>query len=105
VKMTSSFLSVPDWNPPGGDVYAPAPSNGIACGRPRSRGMQTHSQIDVACDTLCVNLTAKLLHVVRRFHHRFSFAARRSLLLTHMRYRGVDAKPRTGCQQGMVPEG
>ena len=26
--------------------------------------MQTHSQIDVACDTLCVNLTAKLLHVV-----------------------------------------
>jgi len=64
VKMNSSFLSVPDCNPPCGDVYAQAQSNGLACGRPRSRGMQTHRQIDMACNTLCVNLAARLLHVV-----------------------------------------
>ena len=96
-KTNKSFLSVPEHTPPGGDVYASAPNNGIACGLPRSRGMQARA--DMGLFPLCFGAAVSSAASVSS-----CCACPAAADAPGPASRRVAAKPRTGRQQRVVPK-
>ncbi len=98
IKMNNSFLSVPEHTAPGGDVYAAAPTNGIACGLPISRGMQARANMGLF--PLCFGSAAA------SSPSSFSSccACPNAAKAPAPASRRVAAKPRTGRQQRVVPK-